>query len=46
MTLEKWLIHPGETRVIDLDGVRRLKIGLIGGQVDVCLLYTSDAADE
>jgi hypothetical protein len=35
MTLEKWLIHPGETRVIDLDGVRRLKIGLIGGQVDV-----------
>lgn len=35
MTLEKWLIHPGETRVIDLDSVTTLKIGLIGGQVDV-----------
>lgn len=35
MTLEKWLIHPGETRVIDLDDVRALKIGLIGGQIDV-----------
>ena len=35
MTPEKWLIHPGETRVIDLDDVQALKIGLIGGQVDV-----------
>ena len=35
MTLEKWLIHPGETRVIDVDDVRTLKIGLVGGQVDV-----------
>lgn len=35
MTLEKWLIHPGETRVIDLENVRSLKIGLVGGQVDV-----------
>ena len=35
MTLEKWLIHPGETRVIDLEDVRKLKIGLVGGQVDV-----------
>ena len=35
MTLEKWLIHPGETRVIDLDDVRKLKIGLVGGQIDV-----------
>ncbi len=35
MTLEKWLIHPGETRVIDIEGVRRLKVGLVGGQVDV-----------
>tara|TARA_B100002049_G_scaffold107697_2_gene79420 strand:- start:4112 stop:4963 length:852 start_codon:yes stop_codon:yes gene_type:complete len=35
VTLEKWLIHPGETRVIDLDDVRTLKIGLVGGQVDV-----------
>ncbi len=35
MTLEKWLIKPGETRVIDLDDIRKLKIGLVGGQVDV-----------
>lgn len=35
MTLEKWLIHPGEARVIDIEGVRKLKIGLVGGQVDV-----------
>jgi hypothetical protein len=33
--MEKWIIHPGETRVIDLDAVRELKIGLVGGQVDV-----------
>ncbi len=35
MTLEKWLIQPGQTRVIDLADVRKLKIGLVGGQVDV-----------
>ena len=35
MTLEKWIIHPGETRVIDLDDVRKLKVGLVGGQIDV-----------
>ncbi|GAA2981017.1 hypothetical protein JOD63_002699 [Microbacterium terrae] len=35
MTLEKWLIHPGETRVIDIETVRSLKIGLVGGQIDV-----------
>jgi hypothetical protein len=35
MTLEKWLIHPGETRVIDIEDVRTLKIGLVRGQVDV-----------
>lgn len=35
MTLEKWLVQPGETRVIDLDGIRRIKLGLVGGQVDV-----------
>lgn len=35
MTLEKWIIHPGETRVIDIEDVRRLKVGLIGGQIDV-----------
>ncbi len=35
MALEKWIIHPGETRVIDLDGIRSLKVGLVGGQIDV-----------
>ncbi len=35
MTLEKWLIHPGETRVIDIETVRKLKVGLVGGQIDV-----------
>ncbi|WP_417563008.1 DUF4097 family beta strand repeat-containing protein [Microbacterium sp.] len=35
MTLEKWLIQPGQTRVIDIETVRKLKIGLVGGQVDV-----------
>lgn len=35
MALEKWLIQPGETRVIDVEGVHRLKVGLVGGQVDV-----------
>jgi hypothetical protein len=35
MTLEKWLIHPGDTRVIDIEDVSRLKISLVGGQVDV-----------
>jgi len=35
MALEKWIIHPGETRVIDLETVRTLKVGLVGGQIDV-----------
>src|SRR5215203_1364813 len=35
MTLEKWIIHPGETRVIDIETVRKLKVGLIGGHIDV-----------
>lgn len=35
MTLEKWIIHPGETRVIDIETVASLKVGLIGGQIDV-----------
>jgi hypothetical protein len=35
MSLEKWIIHPGETRVIDIETVRKLKVGLIGGQIDV-----------
>jgi len=35
MTLEKWLIRPGETRVIDLEDISRLKVGLVGGQIDI-----------
>ena len=35
MSLEKWLVSPGQTKVIDVDMVRRLKVGLIGGKVDV-----------
>ncbi|WP_022882102.1 DUF4097 family beta strand repeat-containing protein [Gryllotalpicola ginsengisoli] len=35
MSEEKWLINPGQTKTIDLDGIRAVKIGLIGGQVDV-----------
>ena len=35
MTVEKWIIHPGETRVIDIETVRSLKAGLVGGQIDV-----------
>lgn len=35
MDYEKWVVHPGETRVIDIETVRSLKIGLVGGQVDV-----------
>lgn len=35
MTLEKWIVAPGESRVIDAELVRAVKIGLIGGQIDV-----------
>jgi DUF4097 and DUF4098 domain-containing protein YvlB len=35
MAQEKWLIQPGETKVIDVDIVRTLKVGLVGGQVDI-----------
>ncbi|MDT0156090.1 DUF4097 family beta strand repeat-containing protein [Microbacterium sp. ARD32] len=32
---EKWLIAPGEERVIDIASATRLKVGLVGGQIDV-----------
>lgn len=32
---EKWLIAPGQERVIDIEHASRLKIGLVGGQVDI-----------
>lgn len=35
MAVEKWLIHPGQTRVIDVEGVLSLKVGLVGGQIDL-----------
>lgn len=35
MVQEKWLVEPGESRTIDLELVRSLKIGLVGGSVDV-----------
>lgn len=33
--MEKWLIHPGDTRVIDVAASPKIKIGLVGGQVDI-----------
>lgn len=35
MALEKWIVLPGESRIIDVELVRKLKVGLIGGQVDI-----------
>jgi len=32
---EKWLIAPGEERVIDIASATRLKVGLVGGQIDI-----------
>ncbi|MBP2436426.1 DUF4097 family beta strand repeat-containing protein [Microbacterium amylolyticum] len=32
---EKWIIHPGEARVIDVMDVTRLKAALAAGQIDV-----------
>ncbi|MEO6201549.1 MAG: DUF4097 family beta strand repeat-containing protein [Cryobacterium sp.] len=33
--MEKWLITPGQTKIIDVELVRHLKVGMIGGKVDV-----------
>ena len=35
MSIEKWVIAPGESQIIDLELVRKLKVSLIGGKVDV-----------
>ncbi|SDQ61902.1 DUF4097 family beta strand repeat-containing protein [Microbacterium sp. cf332] len=35
MTLQKWIVHPGESRVIDIDDIRKLKVGMVGGQIDI-----------
>ncbi|WP_110589794.1 DUF4097 family beta strand repeat-containing protein [Microbacterium suaedae] len=35
MVQEKWIIQPGEARVIDVADVTRLKTALVGGQIDI-----------
>jgi DUF4097 and DUF4098 domain-containing protein YvlB len=35
MAQEKWLVLPGQSKTIDVEVVRKLKVGLIGGQVDI-----------
>ncbi|MFF1879557.1 DUF4097 family beta strand repeat-containing protein [Leifsonia sp. NPDC058230] len=35
MAQDKWLIQPGESRIIDVELVRSLKVGFIGGQIDI-----------
>ncbi|WP_022901166.1 DUF4097 family beta strand repeat-containing protein [Humibacter albus] len=35
MAQERWIVNPGESKTIDLEVVRKLKVSLIGGQVDV-----------
>lgn len=35
MALEKWIVLPGESRIIDVELVRTLKVGLVGGQIDI-----------
>ncbi|WP_308466329.1 DUF4097 family beta strand repeat-containing protein [Rathayibacter soli] len=35
MAQEKWLVNPGQTKTIDIERVRKLKVGLIGGQIDI-----------
>ncbi|MGN6763507.1 MAG: DUF4097 family beta strand repeat-containing protein [Leifsonia sp.] len=35
MAQGKWLIQPGESRTIDIEVVRALKVGFIGGQIDI-----------
>lgn len=35
MTQEKWLVAPGQTKIIDIELVRSVKVSLIGGKVDI-----------
>ena len=35
MAQDKWLIQPGETKIIDIDLVRSLKVSFVGGQIDI-----------
>jgi hypothetical protein len=33
--IEQWVVREGESRVIDLDEVRALRVGIVGGSVDI-----------
>jgi hypothetical protein len=35
MTQEKWLVAPGQSKIIDVELVRSLKVSLIGGKIDI-----------
>ncbi|GAA1441133.1 DUF4097 family beta strand repeat-containing protein [Leifsonia poae] len=35
MAQDKWLIEPGDSKIIDVELVRQLKVGFIGGQIDI-----------
>lgn len=35
MVQETWLVEPGQSKTIDLELVRSLKVGLVGGTIDV-----------
>jgi DUF4097 and DUF4098 domain-containing protein YvlB len=35
MTQEKWLVAPGQSKTIDIELVRSLKVSLIGGKIDI-----------
>lgn len=35
MPLQRWLIQAGQSKTIDLESVGSLKVGLLGGQVDI-----------
>lgn len=35
MAQEKWLVQPGESKIIDVDLVRSLKVSFVGGQIDI-----------
>ncbi|GAA1856461.1 DUF4097 family beta strand repeat-containing protein [Microbacterium koreense] len=46
MSSEKWIVHPGQTRVIDIESITALKVGLVGGQIDVVAHDEPDARIE
>lgn len=34
-TTERWIVEPGQSRTITVDDVESLKVGLVGGQIDI-----------